>query len=186
MIEWDGVMLDLETLGTKPGCVILSVGAVFFSSTAEEWKGPTFYSAVNRISCLHEGLKEDPDTVAWWRKQGESARAVLAEADLGTTPPLRSVLEGFALWLSKTVDQRKKLAVWGNGADFDNTILEAAYTAIGRKKPWGHYGSRCFRTLKALAPHVEKPVRAGTHHHALDDAIFQAEHAVRILQELRA
>lgn len=176
-------MVDLETLGTRAGCSILSIGAVLFSSSAPEWKGPTFYTPVNRLSCAQAGLKESPDTVAWWRGQGEGARAVLAEADLGTTATLAEALKAFAAWLTLHTDT-KAVQVWGNGADFDNPILSAAYDAAGVPQPWGAYSGRCYRTLKSLCP-SEKIVRTGTHHNALDDAVSQAEHAVRILRSLR-
>ena len=182
-MKYNRVMIDLETLGTRPGCSILSVGAVFFSSSFDPWKGPTFYSAVNRISCQKAGLEEDLDTVGWWRGQGAEARGVLVAADLGSTPGVEEVLQQFASWLTENAVS-KDFQVWGNGADFDNPILEAAYLATGRKRPWGPYSGRCYRTLKALAPQ-EKIIRTGTHHNALDDAVSQAEHAVRVLKALK-
>lgn len=182
-MSYNRIMLDLETLGTRPGCAILSIGAVFFSSTHEEWKGPTFYAPVNRLSCVAVGLDEDPDTVAWWRGQGSEARAVLAAADLGATPGLKDVLASFSRWVAENA-LSKDVQVWGNGADFDNPILSAAYMAVQLKQPWGPYSGRCYRTLKALHP-KEKLVRSGTHHNALDDAVSQAEHAVRMLKALK-
>jgi hypothetical protein len=182
-VLYNRIMLDLETLGTRPGCAILSIGAVFFSSTHEEWKGPTFYAPVNRLSCLAVGLHEDPATVAWWRGQGSEARVVLAAADLGATPGLAAVLDTFSAWVEANA-LSKDVQVWGNGADFDNPILSAAYVAAGLPQPWGAYSGRCYRTLKALHT-KEKLVRSGTHHNALDDAVSQAEHAVRILKALK-
>ena len=175
-------MLDLETYGTRPGCGILSIGAVFFSSTHKEWKGPSFYQAVNRASCEEAGLFEQEDTMAWWAKQGSSARQVWQEIE--TAPPLAEVLSNFSTWLRENTLDTTKTQVWGNGADFDNPILSACYSAVARGQPWGPYNGRCYRTLKALAPDV-KLRRTGTHHNALDDAVSQAEHAVRILQSLK-
>jgi exodeoxyribonuclease VIII len=81
----------------------------------------------------------------------------------------------------------KDFLVWGNGADFDLPILSAAYVAAGfGGPPWKPYNGRCYRTLKNLRPDVPRPERRGTAHNALDDAVFQAEHAIALLAALRA
>jgi inhibitor of KinA sporulation pathway (predicted exonuclease) len=71
--------------------------------------------------------------------------------------------------------------VWGNGADFDNPILAAAYRATGISQGWKPYNGRCYRTIKNLAPQV-RLVRTGTHHNALDDARAQAQHLLDIVE----
>jgi len=65
------------------------------------------------------------------------------------------------------------------GSDFDNAILYAAYAASGLEQAWEYWNSRCFRTLKALVPHV-KMEKGGVAHNALDDAKNQALHAVKL------
>lgn len=174
------IMLDLETYGTRPGCGILSIGAVFFSSTEPDWKGPTFYTAVERSSCAAAGLHEDSDTLTWWARQGSKARTVWQEIE--TAPQLGAVLLAFHEWMASAASAEPQ--VWGNGADFDNPILSACYKAVGLPQPWGAYNGRCYRTLKGLRPDI-KMQRTGTHHNALDDAVSQAEHAVRILKALK-
>lgn len=70
--------------------------------------------------------------------------------------------------------------VWGNGASFDNVILRGAYARNSTPAPWAWWNDRCYRTIKAL--HREVPMeRLGTHHNALDDAISQALHLIRML-----
>ncbi len=73
--------------------------------------------------------------------------------------------------------------IWGNGASFDNTILEECFRRTALEMPWGYYNDRCYRTLKNLAPNV-KLERLGTFHNALDDARSQAAHAVAVLNHL--
>lgn len=166
------VMVDLETLGTAPGCVILSVGAVEFDPA--EGLGREFYAVIHTESCTDAGLFIDPDTKAWWDKQKAEARQVLEDAeDENVSNSLSAVLKEFGAWLPKGA------IVWGNGADFDNPILSAAYKAVGEKQPWGNWNGRCYRTLKNMFPAV-KLVREGTYHNALSDAISQAKHAIAI------
>lgn len=158
------VMLDLETLGTKPGCVIRSIGAVAFDPAAEIL-GAAFYANLDRASCAAAGLTVDPDTEAWWARQSPQARARL-EPD---QRPLGEALDGFdAFWR-----QANALQIWGHGASFDAPILEAAYRALGRRTPWSYANCRDTRTLYELADVA--PDRAdGLHHDALDDAKTQA------------
>jgi inhibitor of KinA sporulation pathway (predicted exonuclease) len=54
--------------------------------------------------------------------------------------------------------------------------------------PWKFYNDRCYRTLKAMYPHIKMPKRTGTHHNALDDAISQVNHLILLpcFQELCA
>jgi hypothetical protein len=166
-------MVDLETLGVVPGCVILSIGAVFFD---ESELGERFYKVVNTQNCIEAGLHIDPDTVKWWDKQSIEANKVRTDAMLDNVS-LNQVLTEFNTFLS----QATGVKVWGNGADFDNAILAAAYKAAGVKQGWIPYNGRCYRTIKNTAPNVPKIVRTGTYHNALDDAISQALHLREIL-----
>ena len=61
--NWSHVSLDLETLGTRPGCAILSIGAIAFNPSTNTL-GPMFYEVVNRASCREIGLHEDQGTLA--------------------------------------------------------------------------------------------------------------------------
>lgn len=167
------VMVDLETLGTVPGCSILSIGAVYFD---EKGLGDEFYLAINRDSCMLAGLREDDDTLAWWQRQSPDARKVLDDAAKDTTPNLSLALKLFNTFLDKP-----GVRMWGNGADFDNAILRCAYAAVNLKPRLGAFNGRCYRTVKSMSE--LKIVREGTYHNALSDAKSQARHFVAILAE---
>lgn len=172
------VMIDLETLGTRPGCVILSIGMVLFD--AEGILPGTFYKVINTASCLAAGLTVDDQTRRWWDQQSAAARGVLYEAEDPGQTPLGRVLVMADDWLL----QNGSPNVWGNGADFDLTILSAAYHVCGLgTPPWQPWSGRCYRTLKNLRPDIKVGKRT-THHNALDDALVQAEHASRLFKAL--
>lgn len=170
------VMWDLETLRQRPGCVILSVGAVGFDPETGEL-GPEFYEVISKQSCIDATLHIDSDTLAWWMKQSPEARKVLAEAELPIARPLGGVLSELTAWFHKNFGP--DVFVWGNGSDFDNAILAHAYRAVRQRQPWKFWNSGCHRTLKRLRPGIEI-VRQGTHHNALDDARDQAVQALKI------
>ena len=168
------IMIDLETLGTKPGCIILSIGACSFGDISTPKK--TFYSTIDISSSQLAGLTSDHNTVSWWDKQDPEIKK---EAFSGTEP-LYEVLHNFSDWLSSF---NKEVILWGNGIDFDIPILGAAYELSRITVPWEYYNSRCYRTLKNLFPDFKQPTPPRKHN-ALSDAITQALHAELLLRRL--
>ncbi|MFM9673750.1 3'-5' exonuclease, partial [Streptomyces galilaeus] len=67
------VMLDLETMGQGNNAAIVAIGAVFFEPTTGEI-GDTFYRKIDLESAAQYG-EIDPNTVLWWLKQSDAARA---------------------------------------------------------------------------------------------------------------
>lgn len=172
------ISVDLETLGTRPGCQILSIGAVEFSSAG---LGREFYCVLNTADQEALGLHTEEGTMQWWRRQSEEARKVFTDPK---QLPFEAGLLAFKQWCSE-LGGRKSIFPWGNGADFDNAILHVAYAKVEMDPPWMFYNSRCYRTLKNLpgAPALAK--REGTYHNALDDAKTQALHAIEVLKALK-
>jgi exodeoxyribonuclease VIII len=172
----DNVMIDLETLGRRAGCAILSIGAVAFDPDSGKL-GSEFYVVVDRQS--QTALHTDPETLAWWEKQSAEARAVLTDP---TAIALGDALIKFNQYLAPY--SFTKVKIWGNGGDFDNAIMASCYAAAGLEVPWAFWNNRCYRTLKNLVG-GPKLTRQGTYHNALDDAKTQAEHAVQLFKLLR-
>lgn len=171
------VMIDLETYGTTPGSVILSIGAVEFSATE---LGRSFYGILRLSGSYELGFTSDERTVDWWSKQSPQARQVI---DMATAPDAThptDTLKDFAAWFRRVPGDP---GIWGFGATFDNVLLRAAYDKVGIKCPWHYRKDRCFRTLAALFD-VDWGVREGTHHNALDDARYQAQVGQKILQKI--
>ena len=193
MSDINHIMVDLETLGTVPGCSILSIGAVRFVPE-EDRLAEEFYAVILRTSCLDVFLEEKDETIKWWNDKSPEARQVLLDAeDPDIAEPLPMALESFNNWLLGLGGMRS-IRIYGNGADFDNPILRVAQDAAGIdpfNSKAGHFGGRCYRTLKSLdelfgpsfaAPKVE---REGTYHNALDDAKHQARHLMAIVRHVR-
>ncbi len=170
------VMIDLETFGKRPGCPVLTLGAVEFGPNG---LGEEFYIGFDDAAQLAAGLFPDPETVAWWAERSPEARAAIDNRDR-TAPNL--ALQEFAGWL-RVIGPLKDVRIWGNGANFDEPILTALYDKFGLEVPWAFWNSRCYRTLKNLRKDIRaKPSEIA--HHALHDAAAQARHAIEILNEL--
>lgn len=164
-------MIDLETLGRRAGCQVLSLGAVQFGP---DGLGDEFYANFTTDDQAAVGLVAEPDTVAWWARQSPEAKAALEEHKR----PVRHVLIAFRQWL---LNRSGSGRIWGNGASFDEPILLALHDAFLAEPPWKYKYSRCFRTLRAM--HANIPWAAGNKlpHHALEDAKSQALQAIAIL-----
>ena len=168
------IMIDLETMGNGPNAAILAIGAVEFDRHLKTI-GQVFYINVDLKSAVALGGVIDPDTVMWWMKQSDQSRSAFKGAAIN----MAIALTTFSQWLHGRCE-KKKLLMWGCGSDFDNVILASAYRNCGLELPWDFWNNRCYRTMKAMNPHV-KMERSGTYHNALDDARSQAEHLLRIL-----
>ncbi len=62
---------------------------------------------------------------------------------------------------------------WSHGASFDVVLCEAVFERLGIRTPWKFWNVRDTRTLYDFTG--EKPARDRNHHHALYDAVAQAE-----------
>ena len=178
------IVLDLETLGTKPGCPILSIGAAAFELESE--KVNTFYCKLYLMYQSMAGVSES--TLRWWMCQSEAAReaAFAEDADAQTLYAARQM---FDLWISdmKLKSGFDDISVWGNSNSFDNEILRATYEHHGLEDPWGFRADRDFRTLRELYKEkVPEPEFIGIRHHAKYDAMHEAKWLKLILQRMKA
>ncbi len=169
------IALDIETLGKEAGCAIVTIGAVVIDDGLDS----TFYERID----VSEGPSLDADTVAWWLKQSDKARAEIVAA-MGGGIPLSSALQGLSGWMTD-VRNGGEIRVWCRGPTFDITILESAYIAAGRRDliPWRYNEVRDTRTLVELLGDFGVPF-IGTPHHALHDAQHEARVILRAFERL--
>lgn len=175
------VMIDLETMGTRHDAPILAIGAVAFDMTTGTL-GERFYTTVDLASSVAMGSVIDPDTVMWWLKQNDQARAGVY---CGARLPARDALMQFAAWMYSKCAPPDTLRPWGNGANFDPIILEEHYRKADLDVPWKFWNVRCCRTLAGTRPDIKRQ-NNGTKHNALDDAVAQAEQLIAVFQATAA
>jgi len=160
-------MIDLETWGKAPGCMIRSIGAQLF-----ELEGPVgskFYANIVE----DERFFKEENTVQWWATQSIEAQAVFTEKQ----KPLGQVLEEFATGI-KAVEGGVRY-VWSHGAALDIPILEFVYRFIGIAVPWDFRFVSDTRTWYRAFDFDAKSIPfVGIKHHALHDA----QHQVRCVQ----
>ncbi|EII4824062.1 3'-5' exoribonuclease [Escherichia coli] len=176
----DHLMIDLETMGKNPDAPIISIGAIFFDPQTG-YMGPEFSKTIDLETA---GGVIDRGTIKWWLKQSREAQSAIMTDEI----PLDDAL----LQLREFIDENSGeffVQVWGNGANFDNTILRRSYERQGIPCPWRYYNDRDVRTIVELGKAIDFDARTaipfeGERHNALDDARYQAKYVSAIWQKL--
>ncbi|AOM53816.1 3'-5' exoribonuclease [Escherichia coli] len=176
----DHLMIDLETMGKNPDAPIISIGAIFFDPQTGDM-GPEFSKTIDLETA---GGVIDRNTIKWWLKQSREAQSAIMTDEI----PLDDAL----LQLREFIDENSGeffVRVWGNGANFDNTILRRSYERQGIPCPWRYYNDRDVRTIVELGKAIDFDARTaipfeGERHNALDDARYQAKYVSAIWQKL--
>ena len=161
------VMLDIETLSTRPESVVLTLGAVKFSPWASDVNTDDgLYVRVNVDEQLESGRHVQQDTVDWWGKQAEDVR----EEALGDHN--RTDVEEFLNQLNKFVVGADN--IWCQGPAFDIVILEDMFRQYDHHVPWPFWKIKDSRTLFGIMPSDPRKEIKFAAHNALEDCKVQA------------
>lgn len=164
------LMLDVESLSTRPGAVILSVALVRFSDEAQV----TLNLSIPDQQAL--GLEIDPATQAWWQSQ-EQQHPGAWEIATRNPVPLVAALQHISAWLQWAEPDEFQRMIWCHGATFDAPLLGEVYRRAGLEPPWKFWNIQCTRTLYNLAGISNKDYAVPPPHIALNDAIGQVRAA---------
>jgi len=169
------VMLDLETLGTRPECVILTLGAVKFDPYSMKEPGPGLYLRIDADEQIAQGREVQEDTMRWWMSQDEEVReeAIGLEGRV-SVEHMYQELNRFLVGVNN---------IWAQGPVFDIAILENIYRQYGWPTPWQFWQIRDSRTLFGVHGDPRVKGRAG-HHNALADCVYQAQGVQQIYNKL--
>ena len=170
------VMLDIETLGTRPECVVVTLGAVKFNPYTLDDPGPGIYMRLDADEQLALGREVQDETMRWWLDQAEDVR----EEALGDGND-RIKLEEMYRQLNRFlvgVD-----SIWCQGPAFDIVILENIYRQMGWPTAWQFWQIRDSRTLFGVHGDPREKNKAGLHN-ALEDCVSQAQGVQKIYYRL--
>lgn len=167
-------MIDIETLGTRPGSVILSAGLVYDDVVNGRQRLEVFFNINEQLAL---GLKIDQSTMQWWMNQSDEAKKIFSRIPGNPSPNrmnLQNILDFFP--------DKEKTLVFAYGATFDGPLLDVLFQAYGIQVPWSYRNFLCFRTLKEMYPKQEVECK-GTKHSALDDAEYQLEYLQKLQKQ---
>lgn len=167
-------VIDIETLDKKPNAVIFAIGCVIvdvndLSITSE------LYTVINPSQ---KGRTTGNGTPEWWIKQSIKAPGAFEQlqAACSSNKTLKAALYELGSFLNDEFNG-DTVNMFGNGPEFDNTILDNAFEWAGLKTPWPYWGNQSIRTsnlLMQIAGAKNEREFVGIKHHALDDAYHEA------------
>lgn len=160
------LMIDFETLGVTPDCVVLSLGACLFD--AKQGVINDLYLRFDINEQLKLSRVCDGGTIEWWMTQNKNAQQVFRDKNTESIKKLPAFLNRMLMNA-----QKDKLKVWCKGLDFDIAIMNNIYRSLEEQQPWKFWNVICFRTFLYMTG--IKVDRKEISHNALDDARDQAQ-----------
>jgi hypothetical protein len=160
-------MIDLETLGTNPECVIMTLGAIKFDPFTDEEPHSGIYLRCEIEEQTDLGRTIDDSTLAWWAKQDAAIKEeAFGDHDRVSMDELTRAINKFCVGVD---------VLWCQGPLFDYAILQNLYKQIGKPCPWNYWQIRDSRTLFAMMPTDPRKAIQESLHNALADCYYQAK-----------
>lgn len=172
--DYEHAEVDIETLGKKADCVVISIAIAFFDIKTGV-VGDTLTLYPDAMEQILNGRVLRKDTIDWWRQQSDGAKKATFNHK---SKPVETVIKSFV----KFFEGHENVQVWGRGPEFDMAILEHLFASYGYETPWDFRTVQSMRTLQLLSG-VE-PDKKLTAHDALNDCINQAQHASACVEAL--
>jgi hypothetical protein len=182
------IVIDLETLGTKPGCPIIEIGACAMDSDSGKIVGNFSRRISHRLPkgyfdlVLSVGRSSMGDdvfkTIKWWNDRADRAETFRRITFGGVNRNWG--LQTFCAWFRHQVEEHEpeNVRVWANGPSFDISILCGAFDLYGITRPWFCWQERCVRTALELCSYEKGGLpwsENGPRHRALNDARHEAK-----------
>ena len=159
-------MIDLETLGTKPDCVILTLRAIKFDPFTNEEPHSGLYQKLDIDEQDNLKRTRDESTIEWWGKQTQSVQEeAFSEEGRISLDQMTKEINKFLVGVD---------VVWAQGPAFDIVILENLYQQLGLPIPWNFWQIRDSRTLFSLLSKDPRKAIQQEAHNALADCYYQA------------
>lgn len=172
------IMVDIETLGTRPGSAIISIGMVAFDGSAITASQGWALDSADWIGDI------DPSTVKWWTEQSQAAREYSFNGKLRAMDIVHQI--------SDFVNRYGSDECWANDPDFDVVLLKSWWHKLSERSmlpgrfPIAYRTCRSYRTICAEARRlgISIPAYSGTAHNPVDDAANQARVVMAIRKNL--
>lgn len=187
---------DIETGAKGPDAHIFSAAVVTVDIYQRRILNQTYMliSDEGQENRIKDAIDQPDSTMAFWERQKEESPEAYAElfspAQNDERLSLPEALHQIAYYIKENTPEGTKAQVMGNGPEFDNVILSHAYEESGIEQPWQFRGNQSLRTacllgrlLLGIDPKYTLE-RKGPLHHALYDALHEAEYFIEITSAL--
>lgn len=190
------IMIDKESLSTKPNAAFISLSAVVMDFDAKSPQESllnrfNMYVDINSVfDYANRGAGHiDPQTILWWFRQNDAARLDQVRGQEEALP-LNEVLLAFNRWVKDVANlygiHRDRIEMWSCGPMQDQNWLENAWNYIFPGEPeWPWWGVRCGRSFLSTYYAVKEGVaNEGTLHIGIDDCCNQARKLFAIIRSI--
>lgn len=167
-----GMMVDWETLDSKPTAAVRSVGWVIFCYDTKQILRTGYISDISVDAQLKLGRTISWSTLCWWMAQGEEARQAMF------TEGWKESFQGVVMALELEFKEWNCTEIWGNGTDFDTQITAGLLDLTCLPPFWNFRKQRCYREFMIGKAKIHKPEIS---HHAMHDAIAQAKNVLEYI-----
>ena len=89
--------IDIETLGTSPNTVVLTIGGIKFDPLADDCLHSEFYYRLDADEQIGIGRTVDEKTLEWWETQPEEIKAEALDTE--GRVPVNETLKSLNKWL---------------------------------------------------------------------------------------
>lgn len=177
------VMIDTETLGLTPGCIVRTVSLLEFNPlTGNTGRRQTW--VINLQDSIKAGFKVEAGTLKWWMMKTDAARKAFVSTPEEETS-LVSFVSEFVEWFKP---YGSKVALWALQTDFDPAMIRPYlayyYMHIMRNDdysvPWNRkliFEVRPFIEIyRSEHPEIQTP------HNSMDDCLIQINAVTELIK----
>lgn len=180
------LMIDIETLGQGPGCVITSVALVPFNLNGKPLEDSTPFQIQLHIGeQLAEGYTMNMDTLEWWLNNSLEVR----RSTFGGVGWLSELTTELVEYIQQIEKEYKTYRLWATSAKMDYGCIHYTFAKQGKPYPFNHTAEHCARTVrnltKMLVPGYKLDADKGRNHDAIRDCITQIDQLQKQYQALR-
>jgi len=180
-------VIDLKTGAMSANAVILSIGITTINAITFE-QVSNLYISVNPY-CDDNAMREwDNSTRSWWLSQSDQAREEAMR--VSGAAPLRQAIATVQQYI-KLLAKEGEVHVFGNGSEFDISILTSAFNQLDVTIPWKFANAQSIRTIVWLGRtyfgvDFKKGAEfEGVEHNALCDSKHEASYAAKTLAYIK-
>jgi len=175
------VMLDLETWGNRPYCVVVQVGISEFDRETGVI-GQLLAAHIDAASEMQRNFRVDADTLYWWLSQDKNAQIAAMGGKL-------SRMQSKVVWTQVNDFLEDAENIWCH-ASFDAAIVNEHLRMWGIKPKFKYWAFKDLRTLVEIAEIDTRPYKARSagvriEHNALDDCAIQVAYCVDAMKKLK-
>lgn len=180
------IMVDIETLSTKPNAAVLSIALVEFDPT----NGEVLDKMKVALSTYEQDNRHvDPNTVRWWVNQAktniQAVEASFTDDTVNLGDAIRMVKNFVTDKVFLSSGHRKNVNVWSCDPDFDLVILDNLFEELGFASPFYFFEHRSVRTMRMLGKMIfEDEFKHEATHDPYDDCVRQIKEVSRVMSAI--